>query len=301
MNKLTDEYQKRYKERQFVNEKVLQGISKSVKLPKEVLNVRSSAAACLNVCDYLNQHPEDIIPFFYKIGLDIQRFLPFPQNANITGEIYDDSGPIVFEWIGPKKSPINEKGGSRGQNRTSIDAFMLAEIGSKITQIFIEWKFTEQYNSESYTHKFGGRKGIERLRRYSDVMSKLRNNRFPFIFKEEDHIGLTDFSYEPFYQLLRLTLLAKMTTPIDVGDYKIEDYKIVHLSHSQNKYLNMLTDSHLKYSPGLRDFTGKPLHDTWMTLLTDEEKSHHMMGYWNTALSALSDNKDKMYLVERYE
>lgn len=301
MNKLTDEYQKKFTNQKFVNNQVRNGISDKVKLHEEINNVRSSAAACLNVMGYLNQHQKDIIPFFNKIRLNIQTVIPFPSNVNFEGIIYDDKGPIVFEWIGPKKSPINEKGGSRGQNRTSIDAFMLAEIDGKVAQLLIEWKFTEQYNSESYTHKFGGKKGIERLRRYSIVLAELRKNNFPFNFKEEGKIGLADFSYEPFYQLLRMTLLAKMTTPISIGGILIEDYKIIHLSHSENKELNILTSDHLKYSPGLNVFQGKGLHETWMNLLSDKEKSHHIMSYWNTALSALSDNRDKKYLIDRYE
>jgi len=184
---------------------------------------------------------------------------------------------------------------------TSIDAFFLAKIEGKINQVFIEWKFTEQYNSESYTHKFGGRKGIERLRRYSEVLAKLRKKGFPFNFKDESIMGLADFSYEPFYQLLRMTLLAKMTTPARIGDYLVEEYRILHLSHSENTGLNILKSDHLKYSPGLKFYEGHLLHDTWMNLLTYDEKSHHIMGYWNKALSTLSYNNDKKYLIDRYE
>jgi len=301
MNKLTEEYQKKYKNRQFVNENILSGISSNVKLHDKVKNVRSSAAACLNVMGYLNQHQNDIIPFFSQFGLSIEEVLPFPKPLDFEGEIYDDEGPIIFEWIGPKKSPINEKGGSRGQNRTSIDAFMIAQIDGKITQLLIEWKFTEQYNSESYTHKFGGKKGIERLRRYSDVLAKLRSNGFPFNFTEEGNIGLADFSYEPLYQLLRMTLLAKMTTPKLLSNFQIENYKIIHLIHSDNRDLKILNETHLKYSPGLISYIGKYLHDTWISLLSEEEKKHHIMGYWNTALSVLSHNEETLYLKKRYE
>ena len=301
MNKLKDSFQKKFSDKQFINKNILNGISPNVKLHNELMNVRSSAASCLNVCGYLNQHPEDIIPFFNKFGLDIQKVIDFPTNVNYEGEIYDDAGPIVFEWIGPKRSPINEKGGSRGQSRTSVDAYMLAEINGRITQLLIEWKFTETYNSESYTHKFGGTKGIERLRRYSSVLTKLRNNNFPFKFSEEDKIGLADFSYEPFYQLLRMTLLAKMTTPADLGSLIIEDYKIIHLSHSENIKLKFISKAHLKYSPGLKGFDGKSLHDAWIELLDDKEKEHHIMRFWNKALHVLSDCKDKEYLCQRYE
>jgi hypothetical protein len=301
LDKLKDNFQERFKDKQFVNKNILTGISSSVKLHNELKHIRSSAASCLNVCGYLNQHQEDIIPFFKQFGLNIQRVIDFPKNINYEGEIYDDEGPIVFEWIGPKRSPINEKGGSRGQNRTSIDAYMLAKINGKITQLLIEWKFTETYNSESYAHKFGGTKGIERLRRYSSVLTKLRNRSFPFKFCEEDKIGLYDFSYEPFYQLLRMTLLAKMTTPANLGALRVEDYKVIHLSHSENNKLNYLSKTHLKYSPGLKNFVGESLHDTWIELLDDKEKEHHIMGYWNKALHVLSNCKDKEYLCQRYE
>jgi hypothetical protein len=265
------------------------------------MNVRSSAAACFNVLGYLNHNPNDIIPFFNQIGLNIQKVIDFPHPVVYGGKRYDDEGPIVFEWIGPKKSPINEKDGSRGQRRTSIDAYMLAEVNGKITQLFIEWKFTETYNSVSNTHKFGGKKGIERLRRYSDILAKLRKSNFPFKFNDEDKIGLSDFSYEPFYQLLRMTLLAKMTTPTNLNSLRIDDYKIIHLAHSENNDLNFLSETHLKYSPGLKEFIGKPLHDTWIELLDDQEKEHHIMGFWNKALNILSANEDKEYLVQRYE
>ncbi len=301
MNKLKNDFQKEYLKKNFVNENIFEGISKNVKLHNELKNVRSSAAACLNVFGYLNQHQDDIIPFFNQFGLNIQKVIDFPKNVVYEDEKYDDEGPIVFEWIGPKKSPINEKGGSRGQNRTSIDAYMLAEINGKITQLFIEWKFTEIYNSVSYAHKFSGKKGIERLRRYSDILAKLRKGNFPFKFKEEYKIGLPDFSYEPFYQLLRMTLLAKMTTPTNLNSLRIEDYKIIHLAHSENNDLNFLSKTHLKYSPGLKEFIDSSLHATWVELLDDKEKKHHIMEFWNKALNVLSTNKEKEYLIQRYE
>ena len=301
MNKLKDDFQKKYSKKQFVYKNIRKGISTNVKLHVELMHIRSSAASCLNVLVYLNRNRNDIIPFFNQIGLNIQKVIDFPQNVVYGGEKYDDEGPIIFEWIGPKKSPINEKGSSRGQNRTSIDSYMLAKVNEKITQLLIEWKFTETYNSVSYTHKFGGKKGIERLRRYSDTLTELRKGNFPFKFKNEDKIGLYDFSYEPLYQLLRMTLLARMTTPTNLSSLRIDDYKIIHLTHSENNDLNFLSEAHLKYSPGLKRFIGNSLHDTWLELLDDKEKEHHIMGFWNKALNVLSTNKDKEYLVQRYE
>ena len=67
----------------------------------------------------------------------------FPTNCNVGGRTYSDRGHVVFEWVGPQKSPINERGGGRGYLRTSIDAYVIAKINGKIMQLLIEWKFTE--------------------------------------------------------------------------------------------------------------------------------------------------------------
>ena len=48
-----------------------------------------------------------------------------------------------------------------------------------------------------------------------------------------------------------MTLLTKMTTPLKLNSVEIVDYKIIHLTHSENNDLNILSENHLKYSPGL--------------------------------------------------
>ncbi len=298
MQKLTRQYQEQYREKQFYNNSIPNGISKNVKLHDEINNPLSSAAACLNVMGYLNKNTDRIIPFFKFFGLNIDHVIPFPKGADIGGEIYEDEGPIIFEWIGPKKSLLNEKGGSRGQNRTSIDAFLLAEINGKISQLLIEWKFTESYNTENYFHKFGGLKGVERLKRYTSVLTKQRNNNFPFNFKDEGSFGVNDFSYEPFYQLFRMTILAKEMTPYRINDINIENYYIVHLVHSENRDLLIVNNNHLKYSPGIKINENIDFHELWLSLLSDEEKKHFIYGYWNKAIPELNDSSK--YFEKRY-
>jgi hypothetical protein len=295
--KISRDYQERYRGNQFYNDKILTGISANVKLHDEVHNPLSSAAACINVLGYLNQNKADIIPFFKEFGLAIDEVVDFPSGADVEGELYSDTGPIVFEWIGPKDSPINERSGSRGQNRTSIDAFFIAKIQGKYTQVFVEWKFTESYSGEQL-HKFGGMRGIERLRRYSSILVKQRKDHFPFRFSDEGALGLQDFSYEPLYQLLRMTLLAKETTPIKIGDIQVEDYCIIHAAHSENKALLTVKPDHLKFSPGLRERTETDLHGLWKSLLNDEEQEHFYCGYWDKAVARINDKTG--YLKERY-
>ena len=184
----------------------------------------------------------------------------------------------------------------------SIDGFVLAKINNKITQILIEWKFTETYSSDAQVQKFAGFRGNERLKRYSTCLAQLRkSNDFPFQFKDDGGIGLYDFGYEPIYQLLRMTLLSKMTTPINIGHLNIEDYRILHITHSDNNKLNILSESNLRLCPGLDKYSGQKLHDVWIDLLSDNEKSKFRFGYWNQSIDLIGNSELKQYLRERYK
>lgn len=300
--KLTRSYQKKWNNNHLFNQDVVNNISPDVQLHKEIHNVLSSAASCLNLFGNLNE--KELLNFLNRFDLQIQEIIPFPSKSNVDGQIYDDIGNVIFEWIGPKKSPINERGGKRGQNRTSIDAFVLARIEGKITQLLIEWKFTESYNSVDQTQKFSGIAGTERLRRYSAILAKLRKKKdIPFSMKYEGGWGLSDLGYEPYYQLLRMTLLGKMTSPFQLNNnIMVEDYRIIHLSHSDNNKLNIVTKKMLNYCPGIIKLAGLPLHQIWKEhILTDVEAKRFKYGYWNKNIDVIMNEEFKKYMTERYE
>jgi len=300
MNKLSTSYQVKWTNNQIFDPQKLDLIDKTVNLHKDFNNVMSSAASCFNVLSCLTK--DELKCFLNSFNLEIDKILDFPSNADVQGQIYQDQGNVIFEWIGPKKSPLYEVGGSRGLNRTSVDAYVLALINGKITQIIIEWKFTESYSDQSQLQRFSGLRGVERLRRYSTCLAKLRkSHNVPFKFNDEGGLGLFDFGYEPFYQLLRMTLLAKLTTPLKIGEYNVEDYRVVHLSHSDNDKLNILEVSKIKYCPSLAKYSGCNIHDVWIDLLTDDEKFKFKSGYWNKSLNCCAGQKLRDYLKERYE
>lgn len=296
--KLTHIYQDKWQSNNLFDPTfITENVSQKVKTHQAITSPLSSAAACLNVLGNLNSNIIDLKNYLNSFGLGIEEILPFPTGTNIKGEFYDDKGPVVFEWIGPKVSPLYENSGGRGHNRTSVDAYVLALIDNKLTQIFIEWKFNESYSGKS---KFIGDQGIERLRRYSSVMANMRRNN-PFNINDKSKLGLYDFGYEPFYQLLRNTLLARATTPLPINDYLIEDYRILHLTHSQNKKLNVIREKHTIYTPGLQSEVGKQIHDVWSnTILSPDERIHFYAGFWDKSLNNLSEGPLKDYLVERY-
>jgi len=302
MDKLSYDFQNTYREKNIYDPTVFNNIDSVVKIHDQAYdNPLSSAASCLNVLGSMAQMPDDLLPYLNSFGLNIQKLIPFPSSADVGGETYKDTGYVIFEWIGPKVSPINEKGGGRGLNRTSVDAYVLAVIDGKITQLIIEWKFTEGKSRPLALERFSGLRGIERLRRYSTILAEMRNGKsFPFNFEDEKGIGLYDFSVDHLYQLLRMTLLAKTTTPITIGDMKVEDYRVVHLTHSKNDDINILYEKYLDFSPGLKKYSGRQLHEVWKEILSPSEKNKFIGAHWDEAIKNISNNSLMKYLSERY-
>jgi len=113
-NKLSKEYQDRWSNNSIFDESLLGHIDNKAQLHRELRsNTLSSAAACLNVLSNIKDKPDDIKQFFQCFSLEIDQVLNFPTGVNIQDEVYNDIGPIVFEWIGPQLSPLYEKSGSR--------------------------------------------------------------------------------------------------------------------------------------------------------------------------------------------
>ncbi len=301
MSKLTAEYQANYSDRLFYDPTVLELIDPAAKLHGEAKsNPLSSAASCMNVLGSLGGDPDGLKAYLNALGINVSKVYEFPTGADVGGEVYKDKGCAVFEWIGPKVSPINEVGGSRGQNRTSIDAYVIAEIDGKVTQLLIEWKFTKGLSRPIVLNKFGGLCGNERLRRYSSVLAEMRGKGFPLAFSEEGGMGVHDFSVDHLYQLLRMTLLAKKTTPMNVGSIEVQDYRVIHLTHSGNDKINVLQSEHAKYSPGLADYIGRPFHEVWLQLLNPDERRKFLGAYWDKGIPSIGNKALREYLAERY-
>lgn len=168
-----------------------------------------------------------------------------------------DSGYVEFEKLGKERLGL-EKQHKRGANCTSIDAMMLGlrEDNSKVI-VLIEWKYTEEYISTS--SKANGDSGKIRLEAYRDL---LQNKNCPIL-----HQPLEDLYYEPFYQLMRQTLLAWQM--VERKEYGAIDYLHLDIIPRENKELrNIVT------SPGLN---GKTMHEAWANVLKPEAKKKYQM------------------------
>jgi hypothetical protein len=169
----------------------------------------------------------------------------------------EDKRYIAFEWIGSVnylgEDPKIGDYRMRGAGNTSIDAAVMYENAAKEkVMLLIEIKYSESY-------------GVCYKRFRSDGTDRFQNYE-PFFFDKVTPINLSvaprlqDFLYEPFYQLLRQTLLANQI--MKTGKPKVNRVQVVHLRVDHNKNLLAVT------SPKFREL-GNTTYEVWRKVLKD--------------------------------
>jgi hypothetical protein len=146
----------------------------------------SSNIACINHLFYV-RGKQDLAASILK-NID---------NRIVNAEIIED-GYVAFEIIGAKNF-LGEKSHKRGALSTSVDAAMLGKKNNgKNILVLIEWKYTECYNSTNH-HKTAHDTIYKKLLDDTDCplrIEDIKDNNFDALY------------YEPFYQLMRQTLLG---------------------------------------------------------------------------------------------
>lgn len=194
----------------------------------------SSQISCLNHLYHLRQR-KDLATALLK-GLD----------SRITdAEILDD-GYVEFEVVG-KVNHLNEKHHTRGANSTSIDAAMAGrKRNAENLLVLIEWKYTEEYSPES-----------KYIPERSSIYDRFLNSSDgPIITNDVESIY-----YEPFYQLMRQTLLGWRM--VEAREYDCDEFLHVHVIPDQNVVLRSRITS-----PGL---PGKNMSEAWQSVLRNKE------------------------------
>lgn len=106
---------------------------------------------------------------------------------------------MELEWVGVKSS-LEGSRLTRGATVTSADALMVADTRSGVRRGYvIEWKYVEEYRVGEF--KGTGEAGNTRRERYQALYD---GSDSPF----NRSVPLDAWLYEPFYQILRLHLLA---------------------------------------------------------------------------------------------
>jgi hypothetical protein len=202
-------------------------------------NLASSQLACVNFLMPLRDRPDALAALLRTLDADV---------ASVARLVYRDrrsrrefSDYVEFEWVG-LTTTLEGRAYTRGANATSADALVVAEVegGGRRAYLF-EWKYVEEYRNDK--SKGVGTEGDARRRAYRGLYGAA-DSAF------SGAVPLDDLLYEPFYQLMRLGLLAdKMVREREFGS---TDARVVVVCPRENvEYRDRIT------SPGLRKQFGE--------------------------------------------
>ena len=219
-----------------------------------------SQSCCVNFLFPLVKRPDLIKSIFGFWYHDMVEALPIDADKPLA----DDSYPFVaFEWTGkPDADYLNEgirKGRkpTRGANFTSADfVIRFREKDGRIHIVLGEWKYTEEYGR---SYKGAGRQGETRKRTYTEFFKKSGG-----VFSGNEDLDrlYEGLFHEPFYQLMRLQLLAQEME----ADGEMDADKVSVLlvcPDANNGFRNNVASDYLK-----KMFPGEDVLGIWSNLVT---------------------------------
>ena len=188
-------------------------------------NMAGSQVACVNFMLPLARIPGALAAAIGAIDDDVKGIIGIRHEGR--------TSPVEFEWIGLGKSL--EGGTTRGANNTSVDAFVIADTGAGRRAYLMEWKYFEENKSGN---QGAGTRGEKRKRRYSPLYYSAEASAF------SGEVPMSELLYEPFYQLMRLRLLADRMVAnreLDVTDAKV----VVVVPEENSGYRERITSPRL--------------------------------------------------------
>lgn len=213
-----------------------------------------SQSFCINTFFQFIEKPIELNKLLVLMGYQSKEVLPFYLDEPFK---QDKPHYICFEWIG-KENYLDEKikagtKRSRGQYFTSVDfAIRFLDENDKINLILGEWKYTET-NSDKML-----RFSVNRTDRYSQIYKKSLD-KFRDSFNLINNIIHEDLFFEPFDQLMRLTLLAKHME--ENREMDAENVSILLITPSCNNEYNKIF-----HSPKLIN-TPKNVAEIWQEIV----------------------------------
>lgn len=202
--------------------------------PDATGHMLSSQIACVNHL-YLLRQRQDLADAVLR-----------SLNSEIVAAEPVDDGLVEFEFIGAKQY-LAEKRFVRGANCTSVDAFMIGRTADGERRAFlIEWKYTESYRRE-------------------DKYIRERACVYDHLITAEDSpfkpIKPRILYFEPFYQMMRQTLLGWLISKHK--DHGCTSYRHVHVVPGGNaEFHNQVTAPHL---------IGASVSEAWCSVLRNPE------------------------------
>ena len=202
-------------------------------------NLASSQIACVNFLLALREVPGALTAVARAIDDDVEDIVAISHNGS--------DSPVEIEWVG-LDGPLEEDATSaRGISVTSVDAFMIGATSTGRRAYLMEWQYKDEYGPGD--DKGWGKSGETRRRRYTPLY-------YADYASFDGGVPIEELLYEPFYQIMRLRLLAdRMVARNELG---VSDAKVVVVAPRDNT----------PYREGIKS---KPLAQRFPTLGTVEE------------------------------
>ena len=248
-----------------------------IAIHSEVLNLKSSQAACVNI----------LFPFRQNLEMARAVFQPFLKDVvEVTKIEFEDTGEIstkpgdITSWLG------EPPGGKRGQNRTSIDcAIYWRDKASNSNVTLIEWKYTERgfgscgaYNSKNANAKTRAKcnevlsigeeqacllvgNGPNRSRHYWDLLQDAG-----ILIERLGGLGACPFS-GPLYQVMRQFLIASY---LRQNGFDLVD--VIVIGFSGNESLKKVP----RVLSTLKRNEGDSIIDIWNNLINEVPPLRHI-------------------------
>ena len=179
-------------------------------------NLVSSQIACVNYLLPLAQIPGGLVNFLRCIDDDVEEVVAIIDQAG-------HSSKVEFEWVG---EPLEGGRITRGAYKTSVDAMLVARVPRGHRAYLCEWKYIEKYPNPD--DKGRGSPGDTRRVRYQHLYQEPGS---PF----DQAVPLDDFFFEPFYQIMRLHLLAnRMLANGVTPNLLVDEAKVVVVCPAEN-------------------------------------------------------------------
>ncbi len=159
-------------------------------------NLASSQIACVNFLMPVATDRRVLLSLLRSIDGDVADVAEL--RYAVPGSGLEVATPVEFEWIG-RTTSLEGRQFTRGANVTSADALIVANTDAGRRRAYLlEWKYVEEYPEDEYLG--AGSAGETRRKRYGEryAASPLFNGNVP----------LDELLYDPFYQIVRLGLLA---------------------------------------------------------------------------------------------
>jgi len=192
----------------------------------------SSQIACVNHLFYLRNKKELATKVLQNIDSRIVSAIEMPYPDT-------DAGYVAFELVG-KENYLGERQHTRGEFATSVDAVMIGKkTDGKNILVLIEWKYTESYETGKSLYI------PARYKIYNPLLGDTESPIKKIAYKNKPFEPLY---YEPFYELMRQTLLGwKMAK---AQEYDCDEYIHLYIVPDENAELLLRNTS-----PGLNGTT----------------------------------------------